>query len=557
MAYLDKMRNLAEDAYGAARGMRDETEKKVFEALNNKSWGASSTVLSEIARETFSYEKFGKIFKLIWEAADAAPRNWRKIFKALLLCEYLVKNGCERCVDEARDHGFRLRQLTDFQYHEERLDRGQGVRDKAKQLLELLSDNANIREAREAAKRLRDKFNGQATRNFSGHGSDGYGGSSSYAGYGGGGYSDNGGGSYSDKDAAQGRYAAEEAPLPRPDEPRAAEAGLQLKLKPKAKAVPRIKMKGDTAAPEPAAEEDLFGAGAPPPTEPAVEPRPTNGQSLDLFDAFQETPPAFDPRGSDFAAFDSAPPVQSFQQQPDPFVVVGGSQYGSPPPPAPQPPAQQLPPQPPQMMMMMPPPAVAAPPRPAPPVADDGFGDFDAAPAVDPPKPLEPPEPVDALAKAVSSLGSLDSLSLNANAKAPAPAAANRATYAQHAAFTGLDGFTTSPQPTMMTGQQPYYPQPMAPGLNQPAMHQPVPPQQQQPAMAMPHHHTQMAPPMAHQQQPMRPQQAAPMGYPGNQPYAPQQPYAAYPQQQPQYGAAYPQQPQQPMGGYGAGMPSW
>jgi len=41
--YLDKVRNAAEDAYGQARGMRDETEKKVFEALNNKNWGASST----------------------------------------------------------------------------------------------------------------------------------------------------------------------------------------------------------------------------------------------------------------------------------------------------------------------------------------------------------------------------------------------------------------------------------------------------------------------------------------------------------------------------------
>ena len=120
--------------YGQARGMRDETEKKVFEALNNKNWGASSTTLNEIARETYSYDKFRKIFKLIWEAAESQPRNWRKIFKALMLCEYLVKNGCERCVDEIRDHTFHIRQLQDFNYYEEKLDRGQGVREKSKQL---------------------------------------------------------------------------------------------------------------------------------------------------------------------------------------------------------------------------------------------------------------------------------------------------------------------------------------------------------------------------------------------------------------------------------------
>ncbi|EGB05727.1 hypothetical protein AURANDRAFT_30389, partial [Aureococcus anophagefferens] len=137
--------------------MRDETERKVFEALNNKNWGASSTTLNDIARETYSYDKFQKIFKLIWEAADSPPRNWRKVFKSLMLCEYLVKNGCERCVDEIRDHSFRVRQLQDFNYYEDKLDRGQGVREKAKQLVELLVDNDVVREARENAKRLRDK----------------------------------------------------------------------------------------------------------------------------------------------------------------------------------------------------------------------------------------------------------------------------------------------------------------------------------------------------------------------------------------------------------------
>jgi len=66
-------------------------------------------------------DKFSKIFKIVWEAADSPARNWRKIFKALMLTEYLVKNGCERCVDEIRDHSYRIRQLQDFNYYEERV----------------------------------------------------------------------------------------------------------------------------------------------------------------------------------------------------------------------------------------------------------------------------------------------------------------------------------------------------------------------------------------------------------------------------------------------------
>lgn len=159
---------------------------------------------------------------------------------------------------------------------------------------------------------------------------------------------------------------------------------------------------------------------------------------------------------------------------------------------------------------------------PAPP-ADDGFGDFDAAPAVAQPTPTAQ-TPKDAL-DAGAGLISLDTLSLNASAKAPAPSVAAKANYAQHSAFTGLDGFSTNPQPTMMAsyGQQPaYQQQPTRPPM-----------QQQQPAM--------MQQPAHMMGQPMMQQQAfAGGGYPAQQAYG-------YPPQQ--------QQQQQPYGGMPG--PSW
>jgi hypothetical protein len=81
-------------------------------------------------------------------------------------------------------------------------------------------------------------------------------------------------------------------------------------------------------------------------------------------------------------------------------------------------------------------------------VAFDDFGDF----ATCPPSATSTP-PVDA----VNSLCSLESLSLNASSTLPHslvsgcgilnPGGTMRETYAQHAAFTGLDGFSTAPQP--------------------------------------------------------------------------------------------------------------
>lgn len=32
---------------------RNDTEKRVYEALSNKNWGASSTLLNDIARDTY------------------------------------------------------------------------------------------------------------------------------------------------------------------------------------------------------------------------------------------------------------------------------------------------------------------------------------------------------------------------------------------------------------------------------------------------------------------------------------------------------------------------
>ena len=443
--------------------MRDDTEKKVFEALNNKNWGASSTTLNVIARETYSYDKFQKIFKLIWEAADSPPRNWRKIFKALMLCEYLVKNGCERCVDEIRDHTFRVRQLQEFNYYEEKLDRGQGVREKAKQLVDLLADSSVIRDSRENAKRLRDKFVGHG----SGNGYSGTVGSANRGhSYSSGSYSDSAGhpdqradsdplprsagGNYSD---APGRYAAEPGiHSAREATPRAHVDcdPAPLRIKPKTKNVPCIKMKSHITKKQTEAEMPTSSSGTAEDfltTTVTCEPAPaqifnTHAPTA-THPANQDT--AFDPRG---AGSVELPPTSAlsfgFQVQPQALHAPPHSPMHQP---------QILPPQPgiPLPLQTMPPPLSHFEPQHA--VANDEFGDFTTCPqAFIPPNAPEANAPEDA----VGSLCSLDSLSLNLSATPSLPTgghgsvrgpSVNMQAYAHHNAFTGLDGFSTSPQP--------------------------------------------------------------------------------------------------------------
>lgn len=90
-------------------------------------------------------------------AASSSPHQ------ALQLLDHLIKNGTERVVEDARDHMFHIRTLTDFQYRDENgTDRGAGVRHKSREIIELLGDNAQIRKEREKARELRGRFGGTA-----------------------------------------------------------------------------------------------------------------------------------------------------------------------------------------------------------------------------------------------------------------------------------------------------------------------------------------------------------------------------------------------------------
>lgn len=78
-----------------------------------------------------------------------------------------------------------LRRLQEYNYFEGTADKGSGVREKSKQLIDLLGSNETIRSEREKAKRLRNKFTGV--------GNDG---SGSYGGNSGGSYGGNDSGRY-------------------------------------------------------------------------------------------------------------------------------------------------------------------------------------------------------------------------------------------------------------------------------------------------------------------------------------------------------------------------
>ena len=124
--------------------------------------------------------------------------------QSLTLIEFLIKNGAERFIESARDKLHAIRRLEDYNFYEGSVDKGTGIREKAKQVVEILNSNELIRSEREKARALRNKFGGVSSNSYGGSGSD----SSSFGSSAGrdyntsdrraSSYSDRNGGSYSD-----------------------------------------------------------------------------------------------------------------------------------------------------------------------------------------------------------------------------------------------------------------------------------------------------------------------------------------------------------------------
>ncbi|KAL1742046.1 hypothetical protein HDZ31DRAFT_24540, partial [Schizophyllum fasciatum] len=183
-----------------------EVEALVAEATNDEPWGASSTLMQNIANNP----EFNEIMPAIYTRfMEKEARQWRQIYKALQLLEYLVKNGSERVVDDARSHLSTIKMLRSFHYIDDKgKDQGLNVRNRSRELAELLSDVEKIRSERRKAKANKNKYVGTGNDGLSfssggsrygGFGSDSLGGGYSGSGFSGGysgsaGYSGSSGG---------------------------------------------------------------------------------------------------------------------------------------------------------------------------------------------------------------------------------------------------------------------------------------------------------------------------------------------------------------------------
>src|SRR5271154_6526490 len=92
---------------------------------------------------------------------EKSAEEWRQIYKGLQLLEFLIKNGSERVIDDARSHLTLLKMLRQFHFIDQNgKDQGINIRNRAKELAELLSDVDRIRAERKKARATRNKYSG-------------------------------------------------------------------------------------------------------------------------------------------------------------------------------------------------------------------------------------------------------------------------------------------------------------------------------------------------------------------------------------------------------------
>lgn len=138
-----------------------EIEQKVLDATDDEPWGPHGSALAEIAQATKKFSECQMVMNVLWTRLTETGKDWRYVYKALTVIEYLVAHGSERAVDDIIEHTFQISSLSSFEYVEPSgKDLGLNVRKKAENIIVLLNNKDKIQEVRNKAAANHDKYIG-------------------------------------------------------------------------------------------------------------------------------------------------------------------------------------------------------------------------------------------------------------------------------------------------------------------------------------------------------------------------------------------------------------
>ncbi|BGO94630.1 hypothetical protein NBRC10512_004941 [Rhodotorula toruloides] len=150
-------------AKNSIKGYSD-TQTKVRDATSNDPWGPSGTQMAELAQLTYNQQDFVEIIEMLDKRLNDKGKNWRHVFKSLTVLDYILHAGSENVVQYFRENLYVVKTLKEFQYIDEYgKDQGANVRQKAKDITNLLLDENRMRSQRASRKDMRNRMAGRRT----------------------------------------------------------------------------------------------------------------------------------------------------------------------------------------------------------------------------------------------------------------------------------------------------------------------------------------------------------------------------------------------------------
>ncbi|KAM5336263.1 ENTH domain-containing protein 1 [Glossophaga mutica] len=135
-----------------------DAEIKVREATSNDPWAPSSSLMLAISDLTFNTISLSEIMNMLWQRLNDHGKNWRHVYKSLMLLDYLIKNGSKEVIQFCIEGFYNLKMLKDFQHIDEAgKDQGYYIREKSKQVISLLIDEQLLHKEREVPCRTRQR----------------------------------------------------------------------------------------------------------------------------------------------------------------------------------------------------------------------------------------------------------------------------------------------------------------------------------------------------------------------------------------------------------------
>ncbi|CAG8467304.1 7182_t:CDS:10 [Paraglomus occultum] len=154
-------------AKGAVRSIKNytkgysEIQAKVREATSNDPWGPSGTLMDEIGQATYNHQNFLEIMEILDKRLNDHGKNWRHVFKALIVLDYCLHIGSEEVVKYAKKNVYIVKTLKEFQFIDEYgKDQGVNVRQRAKEIANLLEDDERLKSERQNRANMRDRIQG-------------------------------------------------------------------------------------------------------------------------------------------------------------------------------------------------------------------------------------------------------------------------------------------------------------------------------------------------------------------------------------------------------------